>query len=137
MFSFLGILYLRDRVCFSFCIGSFAIWHSLSFGVGRTEAFQECKILHWVVKHGISHVLLHYPSSTLAAARQDAWEGRDPGSVRVILSNARWKRRLVRFLELSEVGRRVVNGTDEDEARAERMDQRIVWETEEREEPEG
>ena len=42
----------------------------------------------------------------------------------------------MRILELSGVGRRVTNGTDEDEARAERMDGWIVWEMEEREERE-
>jgi len=40
----------------------------------------------------------------------------------------------VRFQELSGVGRRMANGTDEDEAQAERVDGWIVWETEEREE---
>jgi len=62
------------------------------------------------------------PGPTLSAARQEAWEGRDPGSIRVFLSKPRWKRRLVRFLELSGVGRRMANGTDEDEAQPERMD---------------
>jgi len=33
-----------------------------------------------------------------------------------------WERRLLRFLELSGVGRVVEDGTDEDQARAERMD---------------
>ena len=81
-----------------------------------------------------SHVLPYCPGPTLAAARQEASEGKDPGSVRVVLSNPRWERRLVRILELSAVGRRISNGTDEDQARAERMDGWIVWETEEREE---
>jgi hypothetical protein len=53
----------------------------------------------------------------------------DPGSVRVLLSNPRWERRLVKFLELSGVGRRMADGTNEDEARGERMDGWIVWET--------
>jgi len=66
-----------------------------------------------------------------AAARVEAWKGRDPDGVRVLLSNPRWERRLVKFLELSGVGRRMADGTDEDEARAARMDGWIAWETEE------
>jgi hypothetical protein len=49
-----------------------------------------------------SLVLLHCPNARLAAARMEAW---DPGGVRVLLSNPRWESRLLRFLELSEVGR--------------------------------
>jgi len=79
-----------------------------------------------------SHVFLHCPGPVLAAAGVEAWEGRDPRSIRVLLSNSRWERRLVKFLELSGMGRRVADGTDEDEARAERMDGWIVWEAEER-----
>jgi len=79
-----------------------------------------------------SHVLLHCPGPRVAAARVEAWEGRDPGGVRVLLSNPRWERRLVKFFELSGVGRVMANGVDENEARAERMDGWIVWEEEER-----
>jgi hypothetical protein len=56
----------------------------------------------------------------------------DPGGVRVPLSNPRWKGRLSKFLELPGVGRMIADGTNEGEARAERMDGWIVWETEER-----
>jgi hypothetical protein len=48
------------------------------------------------------------------------------------LANPRWERRLVKFLELSGVGRVVADGTDEDGARAARMDEWVVWETVER-----
>jgi len=44
----------------------------------------------------------------------------EPGSVRVLLSNPRWERRLLRFLELSGVGRIVEDGSDVEEARADR-----------------
>jgi hypothetical protein len=75
-----------------------------------------------------SHVLLHCPSPRVAAARMEAWEGRDPGGVRILLSNPRWERRLVKFLELSGAGRVMADGMDEDEAQAERMGRWIVWE---------
>jgi hypothetical protein len=52
-----------------------------------------------------SHVLLHCPNVKLRAARMEAWEGKDPGGVRVLLANPRWERRLVKFLEMSGVGR--------------------------------
>jgi len=84
-----------------------------------------------------SHVLLHCANARLHAAREEAWENKNPGSIRVLPSNPRWERRLLRFLELSGVGRVVEDGTDEDQVRAERMDQWIAWEAEERVEPWG
>jgi hypothetical protein len=56
-------------------------------------------------------------------------EGKDPGSIRVLLSNPRWEKRL-KFLELSGVGRVMEDGVDEEEARAGRPDRWISWETE-------
>ena len=53
----------------------------------------------------------------LRAARAEAWEGKDPGSIRVLLNNPRWERRLLRPLELSGVGR-TVGDEDEEETRA-------------------
>jgi len=61
-------------------------------------------------------------SECLAAARREAWEDRDPGGIRVLLSNPRWEKRLLRFLELSGIERVVADGTDEGDARARRMD---------------
>jgi hypothetical protein len=48
-----------------------------------------------------SHVLLHRSSELLRAARVEVWEGKDLGSVCVLLANPRWKRRFLTFLELS------------------------------------
>jgi len=48
-----------------------------------------------------SHALLYCTSEKLRGARKEAWEG----SIRVLLSNPRWERLLVKFLELSGVGR--------------------------------
>jgi len=84
-----------------------------------------------------SHTLLHCANARLRAAREEAWENKNPRSIRVLLSNPRWERRLLRFLELSGVGRVVEDGTDEDQVRAERMDQWIAWEAEERVEARG
>jgi len=78
-----------------------------------------------------SHALLHCPNATLAAARVEAWEGRNPRGIRTLLSDPRWEGRLLRFLELSGVGRCVEGGVDEDQAYAEKMDGWIVWEAEE------
>jgi hypothetical protein len=52
----------------------------------------------------------------------------DPGGVRVLLANPRWERRLVKFIELSGVGRMMADGTDEDGAYAARMDDWVAWE---------
>jgi hypothetical protein len=52
-----------------------------------------------------SHVLLHCPNERTRAVRMEAWEGKNPGGVRVLLANPRWEKRLVRFLELSGVGK--------------------------------
>jgi hypothetical protein len=35
------------------------------------------------------HVLLHCPNAKLRAAREEAWEGKTPGGVRVLLANPR------------------------------------------------
>jgi hypothetical protein len=75
-----------------------------------------------------SHVLLHYPSARLAAARMEAWEGRDPGGIRVLLSSPRWESQLLRFLELSGVGEVMEDGRDVEEAQAARLDEWILWE---------
>jgi hypothetical protein len=64
----------------------------------------------------------------MSAAKMEAWEGRDPGGLRVLLANPRWEKRLLRFLELSGAGRIVANGEDEEEGWARRMDERVVWE---------
>jgi hypothetical protein len=47
----------------------------------------------------------------------------------VLLASPRWERRLVKFLELSGVGRMMADGTDEDGAYAARMDEWVAWET--------
>ena len=75
-----------------------------------------------------SHVLLHCKDPKLVAARSEAWEGKNPGGVRVLLANPRWERRFVRFLELSGVGRVMADGTDEESAYSRRMDEWVAWE---------
>jgi hypothetical protein len=95
----------------------------------------------WFCRHSVrmthSHVLLHCPNKKLVSARAEAWEGKNPGGVRVLLANPRRERRFVRFLELSGVGRTMEDGTDEDSARAAKMDEWVVWEAEERSAPRG
>jgi hypothetical protein len=65
------------------------------------------------------------PNDKLRAAREEAWGGKNLGSIRVLLSNPRWKSRFLKFLELSGVGRVAEGGTDG-------PDGWIVWEAEER-----
>jgi len=84
-----------------------------------------------------SRVLLHYPNDKLQTARREAWEGKNPGGVRVLLANPKWGRRFVRFLELPGMGRTVGDGTDEDGARAARMDEWVVWEARDAAAPRG
>jgi hypothetical protein len=76
-----------------------------------------------------SHVLLHCPNERARAARAGTWEGRDPGGVRLLLANPSWERRSIKFLEIPGVGRVMADGTDEDGARASRIDEWVVWET--------
>jgi len=75
-----------------------------------------------------SHVLLHCNGDRLAAARTLAWEGRHPPSIWVLLGDPRWEARLLRFIELSGIGR-VVGEVDVEEEWAVRLD---GWVTEER-----
>jgi hypothetical protein len=84
-----------------------------------------------------SHVLFHCPNERLRADRTEAWEGKNPGGVRVFLANPRWGRRFVKFLELSGVGRVMADGTDEDGARAAKMDEWVVWDATRRTAPRG
>ena len=76
-----------------------------------------------------SHVLLHCKNPKLTVARAEAWEGKNPGGVRVLLANPRWERWFVRFLELSGVGGTTKGGMDEESAHAARMDEWVVWDT--------
>jgi hypothetical protein len=75
-----------------------------------------------------SHVLLHCTNARLVSARQEAWGRIHPENVRILLASPQWERRLLRFLELSGVGRMMDNGEDEEEAWAARMDGWIIWE---------
>jgi ribonuclease HI len=77
-----------------------------------------------------AHVLRNCRNPQVMAARTEAWEGKNPGSVRRLLADPRWEKRFVRFLELSGVGRTLADGTDEESAYAARMDTWIAWETE-------
>jgi hypothetical protein len=95
----------------------------------RKMAEDKCWFCQGPARMTRSHVLLHYPSVKLRAAREEAWEGKTPGGVRVLLANPRWQRRFVKFLELSGVGRVVADGTDEDGAHAAIMDEWVAWET--------
>jgi len=87
----------------------------------RKRRDDKCWFCNGPARMSRSHVLLH-PSARLAAARTEAWEGRDPKSIRVLLVSPRWERRLLKFLELSGAGRVVADGTDVEEERAARMD---------------
>jgi hypothetical protein len=90
-----------------------------------------------VVKSNNRERYFRTSSSTGVSARVEAWEGKDLGGVRVLLANPRWERRLVKFLELSGVGRVMADGTDEDGAYAARMDEWVVWESVEGAAPRG
>ena len=89
----------------------------------------QCWFCNTSTRMSRSHVLLHCKNPKLVAARREAWEGKEPGGVRVLLANPRWERRFVRFLELSGVGRTMKDGTDEESAYASRMDEWVAWET--------
>ena len=73
-----------------------------------------------------SHVLLHCRNPKLVAARLEAWEGKDPRGVRVLLANPRWEGRFVRFLELPGMGRTMADGTDEDSVHTTKIDERVI-----------
>jgi hypothetical protein len=71
------------------------------------------------------------PNDKLRAARMEAWEGKD-----LAASAFYWltpvEKRLLKFLELSGMGRVMADGIDGDGARCTAMDEWIVWEAEER-----
>jgi len=76
-----------------------------------------------------SRVLLHCNGDWLAAARTLAWEGRRPSSIRVLLADPRWEACLLKFIELSDVGR-IVDEVDVEEDWAVGLDGWIAWEAE-------
>ena len=71
------------------------------------------------------------PPPQLCDTWEETWEGKDSGSIRVLLSNPRWGRGLLRSLELSGVGRVMDGETDAEETRAARLDRWIIWEMDE------
>jgi hypothetical protein len=79
----------------------------------------------------------HVRNAKFRAAGEMAVESRTPGGVRLLLANSRWERRVVRFLELSGVGRVMADRTDEDGAHAARMDEWVAWEAIECTAPQG
>jgi hypothetical protein len=97
--------------------------------LGPTTSIDTC--LHIVaLYHTGDKVYVCMYVCTYVAARAEAWEGKNLGSVRRLLADPRWEKRFVRFLELSGVGRTLADGTDEESAYAARMDTWIAWETE-------
>jgi len=64
----------------------------------------------------------------LATATVEAWDGRNPGSIRVLLSNPRWEMRLLRFFGLR---RTVERGLDVEEVHAAKTVELTIWEAEE------
>jgi hypothetical protein len=103
----------------------------------RKRAKDKCWFSQTFTRITRSIVLLHCPNPKLRAARTEAWEGKNSGGVRVLLVNPRWEWRLVKFLELSGVGRWMADGTDEDGAYAARMDEWVARETVEGTAPRG
>jgi hypothetical protein len=69
------------------------------------------------------HTPLHCGSARLVESRREAWEleNKSPGCLKVLLSSPRREHRLLKFLELSGVGK-VECETDEEESRATRLD---------------
>ena len=53
----------------------------------------ECWFCNTSARMSRSHVLLHCKNPKLAAARREAWEGKNPGGVWVLIANPRWERR--------------------------------------------
>ena len=62
------------------------------------------------------------PAANVRAAREEAWEGENPGIRSGCSSNPRWERRLLRFLEFEGVGRAMDDGVHEEESRAASLD---------------
>jgi len=126
LYSFFDLLFL---VCNTSC----RVFKHLVLSISRP--LEQYGNVHWFCRGQArmtrSHVLLHCPNAKLRAAREETWEGKESGGVRVLLANPRWERQFLKFLELSGVGRAAQDGTDEDGARGARLDGWIVWEAEE------
>jgi hypothetical protein len=82
-----------------------------------------------------SHVLLHCPNERLVDARQQAWGNVTPSGIKALLANPWWESRLLHFLDLSGVGRRVEDGSCEDENWGVKMDNWVAWDNRRSREP--
>ena len=78
-----------------------------------------------------SLVLLHCTNAKLRAAREEAWEGRDPGGIRVLLNSPGGRSTCYGSWSCWVLGV-VEDDTDVEEACAASLDGWIVWEAEER-----
>jgi len=76
----------------------------------RKRADDKCWFCQVSAKMTRSHVLLHCRNLKLVAAGLEAWEGKNPGGVRVLLASPRWERRFVRFLSYLRLGGRWLMG---------------------------
>ena len=94
----------------------------------RKHPNDRCWFCSTYSKMSRSHTLLHCPNPRLSAARTEAWGANKPTGVRALLSNPRWERRLLIFLERSGVGRVVAGGRDPDAAWANKRDRWVIWE---------
>jgi len=59
----------------------------------RKRTDDKCWFCRCSVKMTRSHIL-HCPNEKLVSAGMGAWDGKNPGGVRVLLANPRWERRL-------------------------------------------
>ena len=70
-------------------------------------------------------------NENLRRAQAEAWEGKNPRGIQVLLNSPRWEGRLLHFLELPGVGG-LVGERDVEETQAARPNGWIAWEAEER-----
>jgi hypothetical protein len=79
-------------------------WRSaVYFRRTRKRKDDTCRFWEGKARMTRSHALRHCPNATLAAARVEAWEGRNPGRARVQLANPRWESGLLRFRECNNM----------------------------------
>jgi hypothetical protein len=99
---------------------------------GKDEEAPERQMLVRPTGHRMtgSRALLCCRDAGIVAAWGEAWETSGLGDSGVYLSNPRWERRSLRFLELLTVGR-VIGDGGEDETQAGKLDLWIPWEKEE------
>jgi hypothetical protein len=101
------------------------------------ESGRSMLVLQWAGENDTLTCVAPLPGSQTPGSQSGGMGRRGTRRCPGLASQSRWERWFVKFLELSGVGRVMADGMDEDEDRATRMGEWVMWETVGRSTPRG